>query len=410
MLIRWQSGHEALAKIARMQAGDPIRIEQTRSIYRNSAPGLITTYVTVSRAVRRARVHRSGDPHQDLIFISVMTLQTGARLVLYRAFAKRVARPRRLEALGGSVRRRCIRRRPHHRFRRDLDDGREPSGHADHRPARHLCGNGRRGRCDGRLPARVLRILLRGLHRACVLALLAAAMRGTSRSACCSCCGSRRVAEQARRTSRQFADTIRLRIENQDLVQDLRREKAAAEEANVAKSRFLASASHDLRQPVHAMSLFVAALRSHDMNAEARGLLDHIDTSVRSLSGLFGGLLDISRLDAGVVEVRRSPFAIHPLMERVCKDYRAEAAKKGVQLRVRPSHAFIDSDPILFERILRNIVANAVAYTDRGTVLVGSRRGPERLRIQVLDTGHGIESNEQPLGVPGVLSGRQSRT
>jgi signal transduction histidine kinase/CheY-like chemotaxis protein len=205
------------------------------------------------------------------------------------------------------------------------------------------------------------------------------------------------VAEQARRSSVQFEDAIRLRLENQHLVQDLRREKAAAEAANVAKSRFLAAASHDLRQPVHAMSLFVAALRGQEMSAEARGLLDHIDTSVRSLSGLFGGLLDVSRLDAGVVEIRRASFAIQPLMERVCRDYRAEAAKKGLELRVRPSVAFLDSDPMLFERILRNIVANAVAYTDRGAVLVGCRRASPRVRVQVWDTGRGIAPREQTL-------------
>src|SRR6185312_7283847 len=168
-----------------------------------------------------------------------------------------------------------------------------------------------------------------------------------------------------------FVESIRLRLENVDLVEDLRAEKALAEEANVAKSRFLASASHDLRQPVHALSLFVSALRAHPMDTEARGLVDHIEGSVRALGGLFGGLLDISRLDAGVVDVNRVAFAIRPLIERVCRDYEGQARSKGLELRVRPTRAVAYSDPMLCERVLRNIVANAVAYTDRGKVLVG---------------------------------------
>jgi signal transduction histidine kinase len=141
-----------------------------------------------------------------------------------------------------------------------------------------------------------------------------------------------------------------------------------AEEANIAKSRFLAAASHDLRQPVHALSVFVGALRAHEMDANARGLLDHIDGSVRALSGLFEGLLDISRLDAGVVEVHRVSFAIQPLIERVCNDYRAKAREKGIELRSRPTRATVFTvftvftDPMLLERILRNIVLNAVTY------------------------------------------------
>jgi signal transduction histidine kinase/ActR/RegA family two-component response regulator len=203
------------------------------------------------------------------------------------------------------------------------------------------------------------------------------------------------VAEQARRSSRLYVESIRLRLENENLVADLRREKALAEEANVAKSRFLAAASHDLRQPVHALSLFVSALRVREMDAEARGLLDHVDPSVRALGGLFGGLLDISRLDAGVVEVNRVPFAIQPLLERVCRDYDGETKKKGIKLTVHPTRAVVFSDPLLCERIVRNIVANAVAYTDSGRILVGCRRASQ-LRVQVWDTGRGIPPEELP--------------
>jgi two-component system, sensor histidine kinase len=204
------------------------------------------------------------------------------------------------------------------------------------------------------------------------------------------------VAEQARRASQQFVEFIRLRLENVDLVENLREEKVLAEEANVAKSRFLASASHDLRQPVHALSVFVGAMRAHQMDAPARGLLDHIDGSVRALGGLFEGLLDVSRLDAGAVEVNRTPFAIQPIIDRVCRDYEQAASEKGLQLRTRRTPEVVDSDPMLFERILRNLVANAVMYTDRGAVLIGYRRGA-RVRVQVWDTGPGIAPTEIPL-------------
>jgi signal transduction histidine kinase/CheY-like chemotaxis protein len=190
------------------------------------------------------------------------------------------------------------------------------------------------------------------------------------------------VGEQARRVGRQFAELVNLRLENV--------------EANRAKSRFLAAASHDLRQPVHALSVFVGAMRAHQMDASARTLLDHIDGSVRALSGLFAGLLDISRLDAGAVQVKRTPVAIQPIIDRVCRDHESETNRKGVKLRVQQTRAVVDSDPALCERILRNIVANAVTYTTHGTVLIGCRRG-RRLRVQVWDTGPGIASHELQL-------------
>jgi two-component system, sensor histidine kinase len=203
------------------------------------------------------------------------------------------------------------------------------------------------------------------------------------------------VAEQARRMSATFAESVMLRFENLDLVENLRREKLAAEQANAAKSRFLAAASHDLRQPVHALSLFVAAMRPHSMDSEARTLLDHIDDSVRSMGSLFGGLLDISRLDAGVVEVNRMPIAVQPLLERVCHDYAVQAQAKGLELVLHPCSMSVMSDAVLLERVLRNIIANAVAYTDRGRIAVGCRRRRDHLSIQVWDTGRGIPGDER---------------
>jgi len=203
------------------------------------------------------------------------------------------------------------------------------------------------------------------------------------------------VIELARRTSASFTESVMLRFENLDLVENLQREKVAAEQANAAKSRFLAAASHDLRQPVHALSLFVAAMRPRKMDDEASELLDHIDDSVRAMSGLFNGLLDISRLDAGVVEASRGPVAVQPLLERACRDFEVLAEAKGLRLVLHQCSASVMSDALLLERIVRNIIANAVAYTDSGRVVVGCRRGREQLSIQVWDTGRGIPQQEQ---------------
>jgi signal transduction histidine kinase len=203
------------------------------------------------------------------------------------------------------------------------------------------------------------------------------------------------VMELARRTAASFTESVMLRFENLDLVENLQREKMAAEQANAAKSRFLAAASHDLRQPVHALSLFVAAMRPRMMDDEARSILDHIDDSVRAMGGLFGGLLDISRLDAGVVEVNRGPVTVQTLLERVCRDYEVQANAKDLQLVLHQCSLTVTSDPMLLERVVRNIIANAVAYTDHGRVVVGCRRRRGYLSIQVWDTGRGIPRHEQ---------------
>lgn len=203
------------------------------------------------------------------------------------------------------------------------------------------------------------------------------------------------IASQARRYGAQFEEAVRLRFENENLIAKLRAEKTNAEDASTAKSRFLAAASHDLRQPVHALTLFVAALRPRVADAEARRLLDYIDSSVQAMGGLFNGLLDISRLDAGVVEVHAQSFLMQPMLERICRDFAADAAAKNIDLRLAPTRTAVFSDPLLVERVVRNIVANAISYTERGGVLVGCRRKGKSLRLQVWDTGRGIPAEEQ---------------
>ncbi len=197
-----------------------------------------------------------------------------------------------------------------------------------------------------------------------------------------------------RRFHENVVESLRLRYENLDLADSLRLQRDLAKEANIAKSRFLAAASHDLRQPVHALGMFIGALRERAMDAEARRLVGHIDESVSAMNGLFGSLLDISRLDAGIIQARAVAFPIYPLLERICLDYAGEAERKGLPLTLRPCSANVSTDPVLLERIVRNIVSNAVRYTERGRIVVACRRR-ERLSIEVWDTGRGIPPDQR---------------
>ncbi len=199
------------------------------------------------------------------------------------------------------------------------------------------------------------------------------------------------------RFNAQLEEAMRLRFANRDLADDLGRQKASAEAANLAKSSFLAAASHDLRQPIHALGLFIGALRGRTMDAEAAELVDHIDGSVAAMDGLFASLLDISKLDAGVVAARIEPFPVQPLLERLFREHAGEAAAAGIALRLVPTRAIIDSDPVLLERVVRNLISNAVRYTDRGGVLIGCRRRGATLSIEVWDTGCGIPTAEQEI-------------
>jgi len=189
--------------------------------------------------------------------------------------------------------------------------------------------------------------------------------------------------------NKTFLLNTRLTLENESLVRELRAQKEAADDANVAKSKFIATASHDLRQPVHALGLLAGALQGYPMNDEMRRLVGQIGGSVTAMDGLFNSLLDISRLDAGVVESQVEDFSIGALIERVCRDHLAEAKAKGLRLVSVDCSAIVRTDPFLLERILRNLVSNAIRYTDRGRVVVGCRRG-NGLRIEVWDTGRGV--------------------
>src|SRR5262245_12046796 len=167
------------------------------------------------------------------------------------------------------------------------------------------------------------------------------------------------------------------------------------EMANLAKSRFLAAASHDLRQPLHAFGLVVPQLRP-GLSAQERGrIVERINASVAAMNELFNALLDISRLDAGGLTPNVTNFSVAQLLQRIESTFAEPAREKGVSLRVLPSNAWVRSDFILLERILFNLVSNAVRYTERGGVIVACRGRGEQLRIEVWDTGPGIAEDQR---------------
>lgn len=177
----------------------------------------------------------------------------------------------------------------------------------------------------------------------------------------------------------------------------LREQRDAAQHANTAKTRFLAAASHDLRQPMHALSLLVAALKQEQLPAQREDLLNRIDATTEAMSNLLDALLDISRLDAGGVQSRIETFEIQPLLTRLQSTYEPLADRKHVELIVLSSRACVQSDPMLLERMLGNFLSNAIRYTQPGgRVLVAVRQRPDGCVLQVRDNGPGIEAIHQP--------------
>jgi PAS domain S-box-containing protein len=167
-----------------------------------------------------------------------------------------------------------------------------------------------------------------------------------------------------------------------------------AERANRAKSRFLAAAGHDLSQPLQAIAMFAAALKSSVADRESREAIDAIRQSLRSADELLNALLEVARLDAGTLTPQPKAFAVCDLLERVEASHAAQAREKGLELRTAPSSLSVVSDPALLGRILSNLVSNAIRYTDRGKVLIGCRRRGQMLRIEVWDTGIGIPESK----------------
>ena len=187
-------------------------------------------------------------------------------------------------------------------------------------------------------------------------------------------------------------------LENKVLTatQALREQKEAAEISNNAKSRFLAAASHDLRQPIHAISLLVSAAQFEKDPAAQSAIIGRIENGTSALSDLLNSLLDISRLDGGGVQIHAEDFALSSIMNNLQNTYQSLAEEKGLDLIIRPTKACTHSDPMLLERILSNLVSNAVRYTPSGGVVyVAVRARAQEWLVQVRDNGPGISPEEQ---------------
>ncbi|MBI3901786.1 MAG: PAS domain S-box protein [Nitrosomonadales bacterium] len=184
--------------------------------------------------------------------------------------------------------------------------------------------------------------------------------------------------------------------ERKQIQAELQLAKERAELASHDKSRFLAAASHDLRQPMHALGLFVGQLRGKLTTAEQVRIVDQIEGSVDAMSNLLNGLLDISKLDAGMVVPTVQAFSLDPLLKRLAQDYAPVAANKDITLRVKLISSEVMSDPLLLERILLNLLNNALRYTPRhGRVLVACRKRGDFLNIEIRDNGIGISEADQ---------------
>jgi signal transduction histidine kinase/CheY-like chemotaxis protein len=172
--------------------------------------------------------------------------------------------------------------------------------------------------------------------------------------------------------------------------------RQVAEAASRAKTQFFAAASHDLRQPLHAMGLFAEALRQRTHDPEVASLVNSINESVDALEGLFGELLDITRIDTGGVEVHPAPVRLRDIFLRLRLHFEPTAFEKGLMLSFRGEQHVALADPVLLERILRNLVSNAIRYTDDGGVLVSCRARDGGLVVQVWDSGIGIAEASLP--------------
>ena len=166
--------------------------------------------------------------------------------------------------------------------------------------------------------------------------------------------------------------------------------------ANEAKTRFVAAASHDLRQPIHALALFVGQLRESGLSSEGRVLLQKIGASVEALLTLLDALLDLSKLDVGVVSAEPGPVELNELLSRLVAEFAPSAEAKGLALTFVPTSLWVRSDALLLGRILQNLISNALRHTDEGRILVGCRRRGDNVEVLVADTGVGIAPEHLP--------------
>lgn len=198
-----------------------------------------------------------------------------------------------------------------------------------------------------------------------------------------------------------LVDSLQVRFDREDLAQRLAEQVERVEAGSREKTRFLASASHDLRQPLHAVSLFTAVLEHALARGPQRETVARLAHAVRMLGTSLDGMLDVSRLDAGAVQARIETLGVHALFVSLQNTYGVRAQDKGLRLRIRaPGDLHVASDRLLLERLLGNLLDNAIKYTEQGGVLVAARParlpdGGQAVRFEIVDTGIGIAPAQQ---------------
>lgn len=204
-----------------------------------------------------------------------------------------------------------------------------------------------------------------------------------------------RINEQLEARVEQRTKELQFELSERERAQaDLVRAKEEAEAANASKSRFLAAASHDLRQPVHAMRLFVSNLTQQVETPKGKRTVANVNACVESLCEMFENILDVSKLASGVIQPQIEEFPVDRLLGRLQREFDGLAMDKGIELRSVKSTLTVKSDPALLYRILSNFVSNAVKNTMDGSVLIGCRRRGQSAEIQIWDTGVGIPQSE----------------
>jgi signal transduction histidine kinase/CheY-like chemotaxis protein len=204
----------------------------------------------------------------------------------------------------------------------------------------------------------------------------------------------RALAERASDELGRLASARELARER-DRGRELAELKQRAEEASLEKTRFLAAASHDLRQPLHAVGIFASTLAEQVRDPAARDTVEKLETSVAALRDMMTKLLDLSRIDAGAVKPEIGAFDVEPLVLRLVGEFEGAARAKGLRLRAETSPAVVASDPVLLGRIVSNLLANAVRYTDAGEVVARTRTDGDEVEIEIEDTGPGIPEDRR---------------
>jgi len=220
----------------------------------------------------------------------------------------------------------------------------------------------------------------------------------------------------SRRISKSVSQSIDMRFENRELLADLQlekrrtqkllsnlqQEKNRAEEAlrreaqaNISKSHFLAAASHDLRQPLNSLRLFTSTLELQTRDTQHRTLASQIDESVETLEELFNVLLDISKLDAGILPVDIQPTDLSPILKRISEEFKLLAEQKNLEFKSNIDKHIAVTDPLLLDRLLRNLINNAIRYTTAGSVSISTKVVDNNVEIAISDTGMGISAEDQ---------------